>query len=275
MAAFALVVSCSGGDVRPDAVRITGIDYRFVIDNAVRAGLARITFANDGADFHMLAIRRLAGGKTFRDLDLALGNDDPADDETPFAPGDTVDGAPSVLTPGASTRTYASLSPGTYGLVCYFPAADGVPHYQKGMLASLVVLGRSGDAPSPPDADGEIATTAAKLTLPDLSPGKGTFRYVNRDGAASHGLTFVRLHDGKALADFVTWLDGYFQGIASFDDRPADIWGGLEAVRTSAYLTLDLPPGRYLALDTESAGAEGREFFRDEYGGLRAEFTVR
>lgn len=275
MAAFALVLSCTESRVPPDEVRIVGTDYRFAVGDAVRAGLVGITFANDGEDFHMLAIRRLADGKTFRDLDLALGNDDASDDESVFAAGPGVDGVPSVLTPRAATRTYASLSPGTYGLVCYFPASDGVPHFKKGMLASLVVLGRSGESPSPPDVDGEIATTASRLTVPDLSSGEGTFRYVNRDPAAAHGLTFVRLHDGKALGDFVTWLDAYFQGIATFAQRPVDIWGGLEAVRGTAYVTLDLPPGRYLALDTESAGAEGREFFRDEYGALRAEFTVR
>lgn len=178
-----------------------------------------------------------------------------------------------MLTPGAVTTTYADLRPGTYALVCYLPDVDGKPLYTRGMLASIAVLPDK-TAADPPEASGDITTTDTALTLPDLGDGEGTFRYVN-NGAKPHALTFMRLHDGKAYADLVTWLDAYFRGEARLDQRPVDVWGGLEAMTGTAYLKLDLPPGRYVAVDTATSDEQvGHEFFRDEYGGLRAEFTV-
>lgn len=270
--ALLLLTSCTEPRVAPDPVRIVALDGSFRVGAAVRTGWTRITFANEGRLFHMLGLRRLADGKTFQDLDLVLGNGTPDDDDTVFAEG-RVDGAPGVLTPGGTTTTYADLRAGTYALVCYFPDVDNKPFYTKGMLASLQVIGDA-TAADPPESDGEITTDDATLRLPDLGDGDGTFRYVNT-GTSPHALTFVRLHDGRTYADFVAWLDGYFRGELALDQRPVDVLGGLEATAKEAYVDLALPPGRYLAVDTATPdGQAGHEFFRDDYGGLRAEFTV-
>lgn len=261
-----------------NAVKIDGIDYGYSVDGTVKSGLTKITFANAGQDFHMLEITKLKDGKTAADALAALKTDDEKDDATVFVdPEGSFDGKPSILTPGASTTTYANLESGSYALVCFFPAkTDGQPHFLKGMVNALTVTSETTTAPEP-QTTGEVTTDDKKLTVPDFSSGKGTFKYTNT-GTTSHALLFVKLHDGKTYEQFIAWADKYFAGGAKLDERPADVWGGLEATEKTAFFELDLPPGKYVVLDTESPegkeDTEGGEFFRDAQGGLRAEFTV-
>jgi hypothetical protein len=270
--------STTAPPVAVPAVSVDAIDYGYSVSGTATAGVTKITFTNKGQDFHMMGVARLKDGKTVQDFLAALKTDDEADDAAVQAdPDETVDGLPSVLTPGASSTTYATLQTGTYALVCFFPGKDdGQPHFLKGMVNALTVTASTG-TPVEPAAQAEVTTTDTKLTVPDLTSGKGTYKYTN-SGTTTHSLIFVKLHDGKTFDEMVAWLDKYFQGQAKLDDRPGDVWGGVEATAKTAWFDLDLPPGKYLALDTESpdsAGdADGKEFFRDAQGGLRAEFTV-
>ena len=259
------------------AVAVDAVDYGYSVSGTATSGITKITFTNKGQDFHMMGIARLKDGKTVQDFLDVLKTDDEKDDDTVLAdPDETVDGTPSVLTPGASTTTYATLQTGTYALVCFFPGKDdGQPHFLKGMVNALTVTASTG-TPVEPVAQGEVTTDDKKLTVPDLSSGKGTYKYTNK-GTTTHSLIFVKLHDGKTYDEFVAWIDKYFQGKAKLDERPGDVWGGVEATEKTAWFDLDLPPGKYLALDTESpegSDEDGKEFFRDAQGGLRAEFTV-
>lgn len=261
-----------------NAITIKGIDYGFAIDGTPQQGLTKITFENTGTDFHMAAIARLNDGKTAADALTALQSEPEADDaEVLQSPDSYVDGNPSLLTPAARTTTYAELAAGKYAVICFLPAKeDGQPHFAKGMISELTVSAENTTAP-PPATVADIETDDEKLTLPDLSSGEGTYGYVN-SGEEDHGLLFVKLADGATYEQFIEWSDAYFAGEASLDDRPGDVWGGVLLVTggEDTYLTLDLPPGKYLALDTESAqdSGENEEFYRDEFGGLRAEFTV-
>lgn len=288
---FVLAAACAGDDGNPsvappsassptatataNAVTVKAVDHAYAVEGEVKAGLTRITFDNTGKDFHMLGMVKLKDGKTAADLLAALKTEDEKDDDAVLVdPDSSVDGNPSVLTPGARTTTYADLQAGTYGLVCFFPGKeDGQPHFLKGMVNVLnVATGPSGA--SAPATTGSVTTTDTKLTAPDFSSGKGTYEYTNT-GKETHALAFVRLHDGKTFAEMSTWLDQYFEGKAKLDARPGDVWGGLEATAKKAYFELDLPPGRYVAIDSESKGGEeGKEFYRDEFGGLLVEFTV-
>jgi hypothetical protein len=261
-----------------NAVAIDAVDYGYTVSGAVKSGLTKITFANKGQDFHMLEVARLKDGKTVADLLNALKTDDEKDDATVIAdPEEQIDTRPNILTPGASNTTYTMLKPGTYGLVCFFPGKDdGQPHFLKGMVNGLTV-GAETTTMTDPATTGEVTTDDKKLTVPDLSSGKGTYKYTNT-GTTTHALLFVKLNDGKTFTDFVAWADKYFQGGAKLADRPGDVWGGVEATEKTGFFELSLPPGKYVVLDTESPEGkeetEGGEFFRDAQGGLRAEFTV-
>jgi uncharacterized cupredoxin-like copper-binding protein len=261
-----------------NAVKIDALDYGYNVGGTVKSGLTKITFANTGKDFHMLEMAKLKDGKTAADALAALTSDAEADDKATFVdPEATIDGKPSILTPGASTTSYAKLEKGAYALICFFPMPDGkTSHFQKGMVAALTVTDEE-TAMTEPATQGEVVTDDKKLTVPDFSSGKGTYKYTN-NGSGTHALLIVQLHDGKTYEDFITWADKYFTGQAKLADRPAETWGGIEATKKSAFLELNLPPGKYVVLDTESpedkAEEEGGEYFRDAQGGLRAEFTV-
>jgi hypothetical protein len=253
-----------------NGIDVNGVDYGYTVTGQPTAGWTRITFRNTGQDLHMAALAKLNDGKTGSEALEALKTDEEADDAEVFEDLNAdIDGAPSLLTPGAFTTTWAELEQGSYALVCYVPAKDDKqPHFLKGMLATFDVA--AGSAPQP-QYTAEMAVED-DLELPDLSSGEGTIYYTN-DSADTHALLFVKLHEGATYETFTAWADKYFAGEATIDERPGDLWGGLEAVSDDAYLTLDLPPGRYLALDTE--GEDGEEYYRDGHGELRAEFTVQ
>jgi uncharacterized cupredoxin-like copper-binding protein len=257
-----------------NAVKVDAIDYGYTVSGTAKSGLTRITFANTGKELHMLDMSKLKEGKTAADALAALKSDAGDDDEATFVdPDDSVDGQPSLLSPGATTTVWTTLESGTYALVCYVPAeGDGKSHYEKGMVNALTVTADPTTAPEP-QTQGEITTDDKKLTVGDLTSGKGVYKYTN-SGDTTHALLLVKLNDGKTYADFIAWADKFFEGGAKFADRPGELWGGLEATEKTAFLELDLPPGKYLALDTETPENEDEEYFRDSQGGLRAEFTV-
>lgn len=257
-----------------NAVAVEAIDFGYTVSGTAKSGLTRITFKNTGTELHMLDVSKLKEGKTAADALAALKTDDDKDDAATFVdPDDSLDAQPNILSPSATTTVWTKLESGTYALVCYVPGEkDGQPHFLKGMVNALTVTADATTAPEP-QTQGEITTDDKKLTLPDLSSGKGTFKYTN-SGDTTHSLLLVKLNDGKTFADFVTWVDKYFEGKAKFADRPGDLWGGVESTEETAFLELDLPPGKYLALDTDSPEDEDEEYFRDSQGGLRAEFTV-
>ena len=261
-----------------NAVTVGATDYAYTVTGAAKPGFAKIEFENTGTDMHMAAIARLNDGKTAEDAKAALVSDDDADDEDVFLSPDTfLDGNPSLLTPGAKTATYVELAAGKYVLMCLLPGRDGEPNYTKGMVSELeVAVGEA--VMAEPTQTGEILTDDETLTLPDLSSGKGTYLYTN-DGEDDHGLLFVKLDDGATYETFSAWSDKYFEGEAKLEDRPGDVWGGIlmSASGEATWVTLDLPPGKYLALDTETieeTNGEHYEYYRDENGALRAEFTV-
>lgn len=263
-----------------NGVTVGAADYAYTVTGTpAQPGFTTITFENTGTDLHMAAIARLNDGRTAEDAKAALVSDDEADDEEVFLSSETYqDGNPSLLTPGAKTTTHVELAAGKYVLLCLLQDRDGQPNYAKGMVAELDVA--VGDAvTTEPTSTGEIVTDDEILTLPDLSSGKGTYLYTN-DGDDDHGLLFVKLNGAATYASFVEWSDKYFAGEATIEDRPGDIWGGILASASGepVWVTLDLPPGRYVALDTETTeddtGSKRFEYYRDENGGLRGEFSV-
>jgi hypothetical protein len=264
-----------------NGITVGATDDAYTVTGApAQPGFTKITFENTGTDLHMAAIARLNDGKTADDAKAALLSDDEADDEDVFlSPNTYLDGNPSLLTPGAKTATHLELAAGKYVLMCLLQGRDGEPNFAKGMIAELPVS--VGDAVmTEPTSTGEIVTDDETLTLPDLSSGKGVYTYTN-DGEDDHGLLFVKLHDGATYDSFIAWSDKYFAGEAKIEDRPGDLWGGILASASgeAVWVTLDLPPGNYLALDTETTEEDNGdtkrfEYYRDENGGLRAEFSV-
>ena len=89
-----------------------------------------------------------------------------------------------------------------------------------------------------------IRTTTGMITPPATGfTEPGTYRFVNR-GEEAHEVVFVRLKDGRTLADAATYqLGGPGEAPFTFEAGPAGMAPGSEV-----YVDLDLRPGSWIAL---------------------------
>ena len=133
------------------------------------------------------------------------------------------------------------LEPGTYALLCFIPAPDGMPHLMKGMSRELKVAGPERAAGSEPEADLVIKLVDYDFELSGpLTAGKHTIR-VENSGPQPHEIAIVRLNPGRKPADFTAW------GMKPVGPAPGTIHGGLSGIMpgTHAFIEVDLPPGEY------------------------------
>ena len=263
-----------------NAVTITGVDYGYTLDKpAVDSGTAKITFANGGKDAHMLAIGLIAPGKALKDVVAALQTEGEEDDKAvlpTFAdPNAGPFGTPQVLTAGSKTASWVDFKPGSYALVCFFPTPDGKPHFAAGMVNELKVNDAATTAPAP-TATGEVTLTEGKLTVPDLSSGKAILKVTNA-GTKNHDFTVVAPAPGKTFDQTTALVDSYFQGKAKVEEIAGVFQGGISAIKpgTSAFVEIDLKPGTYFVICTESdqdQGEGGNEHYK--LAGEKFEFKV-
>lgn len=259
-----------------NAVTVTGVDYGYTLDKpAVDSGTTKISFVNAGKDAHMLEISQIAPGKTFQAALAALKTEDVKDDAGIFVETDNYPaGAPQILTPGAKTTAYTDLKAGSYALICFFPTPDGKPHFAAGMIAEFTVNAAATTAAAP-TTTGEATLTEGKITIPDLTSGKATLKVTNA-GKVAHDFTVVSTPPGKTFDQVLAAVDKYFQGQGKVVDIAGVFHGGLTSMPagTSGFLELDLPPGTYYVICTESDSdeEEGKEHFR--VGTEKVEFKV-
>lgn len=125
---------------------ITAADYSFAEPSAVAPGETTMQFINSGAEPHELSVVRLAEGITPEDFVAAFSEEEPtpAPGETPAdgeegPPPFSSAGGVGAIPPGGSAYWVQELEAGTYGLLCFVPNADGLPHFALGMIATFTV----------------------------------------------------------------------------------------------------------------------------------------
>ncbi|HEX8906638.1 MAG TPA: hypothetical protein VF771_17440, partial [Longimicrobiaceae bacterium] len=237
--AWAAAPAASPSTPRPPLVRVVARNYAFETQASVPGGLVTLRLVNRGQEPHYARLLRLGPGRTLADF-VALRQQGgrgaewlvPAGGVAPVSPGDSAD-----LT--------LTLTPGRYVLLCGYPARDGRPHMDLGMMRELVV----GEAPrSParqPREDVRLRVTDGSLQFSEpLAPGRHVVQ-VENDGSQTHQVLLARMPDGVTLADEKRWFDGGFRG-----ERPGRPAGGvIELGRGQrVWLAMDFPPGRYALL---------------------------
>jgi uncharacterized cupredoxin-like copper-binding protein len=124
---------------------ITATDYAFAPPTTAAPGETTIQFVNGGAEPHEVGVWKLDEGVTMQQvIDMMsappptedpAATADPAAQEVPF----TTAGGVAAIIPNSSSLWIANLEAGTYGLVCFVPNAEGVPHVELGMVAEFTV----------------------------------------------------------------------------------------------------------------------------------------
>jgi plastocyanin len=111
-------------------VEVTAREYSFDMPDSVKAGRTSFVLSNKGQEAHVMAIVKLKEGAI---LDQVLQSDDEAQDlvETEWSSDIAASGEEEALT--------FDVTPGTYGVVCFIPNAQGQPHVMLGMHKEFTV----------------------------------------------------------------------------------------------------------------------------------------
>ncbi|MBK8905389.1 MAG: nuclear transport factor 2 family protein [Anaerolineaceae bacterium] len=226
-----------GSDSRPDIAEaaFTASDAGFSGPEEITGGWVKISLANEGHEPYHIQLVRLDAGKSLEDLKAALtANPEiyPAWAE-PF-------GGPNAPDPGGWTAAIVYLAPGSYALIDLIPNAEGVPHFQNGMMKALTVTEPDGIIAGEPLPDVTIALNDFAFFISEpLAAGEQTIRFLNR-GTQVHEAFLVRLEDGKTADDYLNTPPGAISPGASL--------GGITGIvpGDGQYVPVTLEPGTYV-----------------------------
>jgi hypothetical protein len=231
-------------------VTVTATDYAFDAPDEIPAGLTAIRLVNQGPSLHHIQLMKLEEGKTLKDFLGALTGE-----QFPKWAKDA--GGPAPPEVGNTSTVIQRLEPGTYALMCFIPAVDGMPHVMKGMSRQLKVV--ASDRPPAPEPEADLTVKLVdydfQLTQP-IPSGKHTI-LVENSGPQPHELAIVRLNPGKKPQDFFAW------GMKPVGPPPGTIHGGASGILPGerVFVEVDLPPGEYGLLCFLPDAKDGKPHF--------------
>lgn len=225
-----------GADTRPDIVEVTftASDSGFTGPEEIAAGWVRIDLTNEGQEGHHIQLVRLAEGKTPDDLKAALTADPESypDWAEPF-------GGPNSPDPGGTTSTIVYLEMGSYALIDFIPDAEGVPHFQNGLIKALTVTEPPRIMPGEPLPDVTINLSDFHFEgSGTFAAGEQTIRFWNA-GSQPHEAFLVKLAEGKTADDYLNTPPG--------EIPPGTSLGGITGIvpGDSQYIVVNMEPGAY------------------------------
>jgi hypothetical protein len=232
----------TGGDppaAGAQQVTVSAREYRLEVrgTRTLRPAFVHLTLRNDGRGEHGLELVRLRRKLTTPALLAAFEDEDSRALEA-------LGGAISVP-PGHRWEMTARLGAGDYALLDY-GENGGQVNLERGMFKRFRVAG-PGRAGGRPRTVGTLALRdfAFDLRLPRRFSGRGTIAIPNR-GNAFHEVSLVRIQPSHTQGEVLRLIkegEGSPPPWASI----VELLGVLGPKRT-AYVRVDLPPGRYVAL---------------------------
>ena len=208
-----------------------------------------------------MTLFRLEEGKTVEDFRQAMLTAPPMSAAPAWA---VPAGGPGAIDPGDESNVFLNLEPGSYAMVCFVPAPDGVPHFAKGMLQGLEVApaASAGGATQPgADLSVELVDYDFRWSEPP-APGANRVRVTNA-GPQAHEIQMFRLAEGKSLEDFMAHLKAMIEGGAGDAEAPGRWVGGFSTIEAGGQAVIDLPleAGRYVQICFEPDTKDGRLHF--------------
>jgi hypothetical protein len=221
-------------------VTVSAREYKLDVRGvrALRPGFVHLTIRNDGRGEHGVELIRLRREFSTPELLAAFENEDTRGLEL-------LGGAISVP-PGRRWEMTVRLSAGDYALVD-FGENGGKVNLERGMFKRFRVAGRRRPGDARPRTVGTLVMRdfAFDMRFPRPFSGRGTVAIPNR-GRALHEISLVRIQPGHTQ-DEVLRLIKEGEGSPPPWASIVELLGVLGPGRT-AYVRVDLPPGRYVAL---------------------------
>jgi hypothetical protein len=249
----------------PEAV-IDATEYLYAGQTTVPAGLTKVTVANKGKELHQVALMQLKDGKTYEDFTAYAKT---AKESDPMPDWMVPAGGPSVAAPGMQASTFVDLQAGTYVMMCNIPDAQGVPHFQKGMISPLTVTETTAAAAAAPEADLTIKQEDFAFGVQnEVTAGAHVFNVTN-GGKQPHEAVLVKLNEGATAKDVAA---AFAPGASG--PPPALPVGGVTAIGPGAAQSFpaDLAPGKYALLCFITDPASGKAHAEL---GMMAEFEAK
>jgi hypothetical protein len=238
-----------------NVVHIVAKDYSYDAPDQIPAGLTTLHLMNQGKEIHQAQLLKLTGGKTYADFAAAMKTMKP---DAPPLPWVVPLGGPNAAPPGGTAEATSTLEPGNYALVCFIPAADGVPHVMKGMSRGLVVTAATGAVAAEPAATTDLTLSDYKFTF--SSPLKSGQNVIKVENVADqpHEVVVFKLLPGKTMKDFEAWLP-----VMEKAPPPVAAIGGIvgQVKGQHAFFTANLDPGDYVLICYLPDAKDGKPHF--------------
>lgn len=238
-----------------NVVHIVAKDYSYDSPDQIPAGLTTLHLMNQGKELHQAQLLKLTSGKTYNDLTAAMKTMKPG---APPPPWVVPLGGPNAAPPGGTAEATSTLEPGNYALVCFIPAADGVPHVMKGMSRGLVVTAATGAVAAEPAPTTDLTLSDYKFTF--SSPLKSGQNVIKVENVADqpHEVVVFKLLPGKTMKDFEAWLP-----VMEKAPPPVAAIGGIvgQVKGQHAFFTANLDPGDYVLICYLPDAKDGKPHF--------------
>jgi hypothetical protein len=261
-------------------VDLVAEDYAFSAPDQIPSGWTTFRFRNEGEEPHFVLVTRLPAGFTIEQYEtelsvefnrawVAVRDGELGQDEAmarlfealpEWFGGLEFLGGPGLVSPGRASETTLKLEPGNYVLECYMKTQEGEFHYMEGMIRPLRVTEASSQT-TPPDAGVRITLSNFEMEIDgDLTPGRHVVEVhiqENPEQGFGHNVHVARMAPGSDPGEVVQWMNAFdLAGLSP--PGPATFIGGVQMMPAghTAYVTLDLAPGRYLFV-SEYTGHQG------------------
>lgn len=179
---------------------VVAADFHFRAPRAIPAGLTRVRLHNEGTQPHHVQLIRLAPGHTVAEY---LERIRAREFHVPWA---TFVGGPETPGTNGVSEVTVPLTPGEYAMICVISGSDRTPHIAKGMILPLTVTATQTPQSPLPEADVRLVLREYSFDItPGIRAGRQTIRVENA-GTQAHHVAFVRLGNGRSLADALMWF---------------------------------------------------------------------
>lgn len=236
------LAACGGGDDDAQTVDISVTENakasEITAPKSVEAGLAEITYTNNGVETHDVTLIRLEGDRSAADAIQGLGA---VADGKPFPEWFFAGGGVSVTAPGQSRTVTQVLEPGTY-YAFDTEQLQGPPDPKT--VPAIEVTGEASDDELPEADGGEVEAIDYGFKASGLTAGNNEILFTNT-GDQPHFIEAAPMQDDATVEDV--------RKAFKSNSKPPLKETGTQTTAVleggdSQLVTLDLKPGKYALL---------------------------